>query len=384
MKIKRAFLILLALLLLLTAGTVPVSAKTAAEVNNWAAFWDIFNPDVDLEPLKSNYRSLKNPRGTFSLPEPNATWETMNPATAWAAAQLISQFVARIATNEGSGQLNREIMSYCPIATPAELAKLPVSKYNSEEVIWAMLTGGHNGFMFFSAKPGEKDVYLIYLAMTDLFGKQTVTPMNLQYSVKTGFLEGSRGTGVIYNTHDLDLDDFGWINPNDTPLVLDAGYSWLYDFGSGLISNIDEILFPFEYNGTEYLIEMWKGEYIEIIHGSEIAIYTKSKDPLLAAFGQYDCGVNNRLMMSSTTYIDGKVWYKTDPVRKWWLGRGRLHDLSKNWEPEEMRLDGTILFEEKGMLDAFVASVKENAPDKSIFTWSVKGLLFSFKWLNTK
>jgi hypothetical protein len=219
------------------------------------------------------------------------------------------------------------------------------------------------------------------MAITDISGKQRVYPTNLDYHEKPAFIKSHDDAGIL-NTHNFDLDDIGILNPNNNKSVHAEGYNWAYDLASRAICNLQTLRFPFQYKGTEYLIQFWKGHYFGIIHGSEIGIYKKSGNPLLSWLGQYDCAIDDRLVMRSTSYHRDTLWYETKAERVWWLGRGRIHDLSVNWGPQEMKLEGAIQFEDKTMFDAFIASVKNSAPKE--FSFKTEGLTFSFVWLNTK
>ena len=52
------------------------------------------------------------------------------------------------------------------------------------------------------------------------------------------------------------------------------GYNNLYDFFFDLGTSCEPAKFPFTYNGKEYIIWMWKGDYINLGAGAELGIYT--------------------------------------------------------------------------------------------------------------
>ena len=48
------------------------------------------------------------------------------------------------------------------------------------------------------------------------------------------------------------------------------GYNNLYDFFFDLGTSCEPAKFPFTYNGKEYIIWMWKGDYINLGAGAEL------------------------------------------------------------------------------------------------------------------
>ena len=97
-----------------------------------------------------------------------------------------------------------------------------------------------------------------------------------------------------------------------------AGYTPLYDLASKDIGfNISAQIITFEYNGKEYMVETWKGDYWGAA-GCEIGLYSRKKgqnhnDPYF-----YECATDEPMNMKSTLYRGDKKLYSREE-KHWWL-----------------------------------------------------------------
>ncbi len=55
-----------------------------------------------------------------------------------------------------------------------------------------------------------------------------------------------------------------------------AGYNNLYDGVFNCATNMERTNFPFTYNGKEYILWAWKGDYLNLGAGAEMGIYTRA------------------------------------------------------------------------------------------------------------
>jgi hypothetical protein len=68
------------------------------------------------------------------------------------------------------------------------------------------------------------------------------------------------------------------------PIGYNEGYNWVFKAATGVTgTSMYENDFTFCANGTEYLIWVWKGDYINLGAGAEAGLY---KDPILGAHWQ--------------------------------------------------------------------------------------------------
>ena len=69
-----------------------------------------------------------------------------------------------------------------------------------------------------------------------------------------------RDSGGIYHARQDCLQQYG-------------GYNDVYDFAFDLGTDMVSVKFPFSYNGTEYILWAWKGDYLNLGAGAELGIY---------------------------------------------------------------------------------------------------------------
>lgn len=135
------------------------------------------------------------------------------------------------------------------------------------------------------------------------------------------------------------------------------GYCRLYDelaAPMGMIADSEPIYF--EYNGKEWLIEFWKGQY-DYVTGGEIGVYTDSArlnipDAFSGTF--YRSASNSEHLQISFQLIkNGKTLFTRDG-RHWWLTGFKLGEFS---EPSELTMDISITFNSIPMRKAFVSGL---------------------------
>ena len=134
-----------------------------------------------------------------------------------------------------------------------------------------------------------------------------------------------------------------------------AGYTPVYDLASKDIGfNISAQIITFEYNGKEYMVETWKGDYWGAA-GSEIGLYSrkkgkKSKDPYF-----YDCATDEPMNMKSTLYRGNKKLYSREE-NHWWLTGFKPGEYAK---PEELTMKCEIEFPNSVMAIRFVKGLNK-------------------------
>ena len=118
----------------------------------------------------------------------------------------------------------------------------------------------------------------------------------------------------------------------------ETGYCYAYDVAAPVAINavIDCEPIFFNYNGVEYMIELWKGQYGSH-SGAEIGVYTRTKphtkldktvghrphDPENSKF--FDCADDSQLLkMSFSLYRRGELLFTRATDAHWWLTGFRL------------------------------------------------------------
>lgn len=158
-----------------------------------------------------------------------------------------------------------------------------------------------------------------------------------------------------------------------------GGYNALYDDLStllGMVIDIEPITFT--YDNTDYMIELWKGQYYASV-GCEIGIYLASPgNP-----GRYYCAPDADMLQMSYTLLDkdGKKLFGRSGIH-WWLTGFKPGVYS---DPVDLTMDDiSITFKSTGMATAFFNAVKAHFNDETEYQYKLSGDIVTFKWKKTK
>lgn len=137
----------------------------------------------------------------------------------------------------------------------------------------------------------------------------------------------------------------------------DFGYCRLYDEACAplaMIIDCEPVYFP--YNGKDWLIEFWKGQY-GLCTGAEIGVYHKESGDGSSLF--QSASDEERMPMTFRLMKDGKTLIYRHALH-WWLTAFLLGQYS---EPEDLTMEIEITFPSLAMMQAFVNGLKEAGYD---------------------
>ena len=131
--------------------------------------------------------------------------------------------------------------------------------------------------------------------------------------------------------------------------------------------------FKFEYDNREWMIQIWKGNYL-ITNGGEVGIYNRDK----GSFGTFYNVVSEEEEMPMSLQIThgDEVLVDIPEQMHWWVNGFKLG--RRLYSPHTLQMKFTILFPNEEMLSAFTASV-----DRNLFhdvTYEVDGLRVTAQW----
>ena len=160
------------------------------------------------------------------------------------------------------------------------------------------------------------------------------------------------------------------------PLQRKFGFNLVYDMAAPVAGMIyDTKRIEFEYDGREWMIQIWKGQY-GITSGAEIGLYNRDPERNF----QYDCADDEDLIeMQFDFYNMNEFVFSRGPEKHWWLtGFKVLHA----GVPTLIDLDMTLKFTDKQMAQAFVKSLKKTAGSSLVdpMTYKVEGSTVRIKW----
>lgn len=154
------------------------------------------------------------------------------------------------------------------------------------------------------------------------------------------------------------LDSFGFEFDVDQDIIISKndcwqrnfGYMNLYDYKAPFFNMIITSLpIDFNYDGKDYRIEFWKGQY-GIATGAEIGVYVRdNKDSLNLYRALYD---DERLNMQFTLTKKCKLFSRCD--KSWWLTG---FDVGLFSRPKDLKMSICICFPDEEMLASFVRSL---------------------------
>jgi type II secretory pathway pseudopilin PulG len=226
-------------------------------------------------------------------------------------------------------------------------------------------------------KTETKDVYRIVVVYAGYQNKLYFSPTNTCYNTADKFLFGEDEEGVFGTGYDYMPLQYVFRHAQGHVPVKIGGYSKLYDiFAPVAMIFIDTRRIIFDYEGKEWLVQLWKGSYFVVEYGGEIGIYNRP----IGSKGFYQAS-DELIDMEYSYAADGKQLIEYLPTKTWWGAAFRISSpiFSKIYSADELTMTGKISFDDPGMLKAFAAAFAEQKPANT--TGSVTGKnSFEFVW----
>ena len=160
------------------------------------------------------------------------------------------------------------------------------------------------------------------------------------------------------------------------PLQRKFGFNIGYDMAAPLTGMIyDTKRIEFEYDGREWMIQIWKGQY-GITSGAEIGLYNRDPERNF----QYDCADDEDLItMQFDFYNQNELVFSRGPEKHWWLTGFKVFHAGV---PILIDLDMTLTFTDKQMAHAFEKSLKKTAATSYLdpITYKQTGSTVEIHW----
>lgn len=154
------------------------------------------------------------------------------------------------------------------------------------------------------------------------------------------------------------------------------GFCLFYDLAASsmpYIWNYNTRRFKFDYNGLEYMIQIWKGNYL-VANGGEVGLYCREAEK----FGTYyNCANDEQMLkMSMQIYAGDELLVDQEPQLHWWVNG--FHINGTKYLPASLTLKSTIEMHDEEMLEAFCEAIDKNIMND--VTYSVDGLTVTLEW----
>ena len=222
----------------------------------------------------------------------------------------------------------------------------------------------------------EEDVFEVELHITYRDGGTNVLRPGIFINRVTGESYNRDGSGMVgtgFNCSIYDLLVYAPIN------------AWMRNFGFCLFYDVfcytspdwmwDYVTrrFRFDYDGREWMIQVWKGHYL-ITNGGEIGVYNRDKS---RAGSYYDCASDADLLEIGMTVRHGDdVLVSLPRVPHWWRNGFKMGKTV--YDPNSLTLEGEIVMRDEAMLEAFCQAIDRNY--RHDVTYTVDGLTVYLTW----
>ncbi len=221
------------------------------------------------------------------------------------------------------------------------------------------------------------DVVEVVLLLTYKDGAQEQIRPGIYINSVTGECSNKEidGTGLVNTGFNMNLSEMmvyatinGWMR--------NYGFCLFYDVlvaMSPLLWNYDTLRFKFDYDGLEWMIQIWKGNYL-ITNGGEVGLY--NREP--GSFGTYyDCATNDQLLeMSLQIWHGDDLLVNQEPQMHWWING--FHMSKRMYVPESLTMCFSLVMPDEDMLNAFCESMDNHY--KNAVKYTVEGLKVNVVW----
>jgi hypothetical protein len=222
----------------------------------------------------------------------------------------------------------------------------------------------------------DTDVYEICFNMVFRDGAKEVMHTGMLIDTKTGELYNHDGKGILGLGFNFNFKDMIIYTVVDA-WTREFGFAVIYDVIANTIGvyNYETRRYHFDYDGLEWMIQVWKGTYFYVTNGAEVGIYNRVPDEEMGTF--YNCATDDQMMeMQMKLSYKDKVLINTTPQKHWWLTG--FHLSGTVYEPASLTMVYSIKFPNATMLKAFTDAVdKEENGDA---TYTIKDTTVTIVW----
>ena len=177
------------------------------------------------------------------------------------------------------------------------------------------------------------------------------------------YLENSAVMGYKYSGK----DDYYYCDSQNS-WQRNFGYNRVYDLVAPyVLLEYDYARVHFNYEGKNWLIQFWKGQYGLVFYGSEVGVYTKTatqdNDTYLT---QYDCASQDDCLKIQTNMYHDKIGdgnyvreLSTPSEKTWWSTGFKRGHLRREEPATELRQTGTVTLKSAKMTQVFADAFEE-------------------------
>ena len=179
-----------------------------------------------------------------------------------------------------------------------------------------------------------------------------------------GILGDLEDTGILGYLYDPKYNCF---YTAENPWQRNFGFTPVYDICAPFtIMFYETKRLKFEYDGLDWMIQIWKGQYGWVFIGAEIGVYTRSSSLPLDF---YECASDENMLNISMVVLHGKDTIITRPYDKYWWCTGFIPGIipsaivgfvSGGIDTSVLTMNARITMKDEVMREAFCAALDEN------------------------
>lgn len=221
---------------------------------------------------------------------------------------------------------------------------------------------------------GKDGIFELVVKITYRDSSSEVMRSGILVDTATGQIYGENGDGMLGIGYNYSIQEMMVYAPVNV---------WMRQFGFCLFYDIFSYSTPFfnyntrrikfDYDGLEWMVQIWKGNYL-VANGGEVGLYNR-KPGSIGTF--YNCANDEQMLkMTLEIYHEDKLLIGHEPQMHWWLNGFQISDTL--YVPKSLTMKFSLEMKDKEMLSAFC-----NAVDKHYrhdMTYTVDGLTVSVVW----
>ena len=210
------------------------------------------------------------------------------------------------------------------------------------------------GEIFTEPTPENPDILEVLVRFTYKDGGTEILHPHFYINTVTGECTNKNNSGVFGIGFNFSITDMVVYATTDS-WMRQFGFCILYDVAaemSPIFFNYHTRRFKFDYNGLEWMVQMWKGNYL-ISNGAEVGLYSRTPDK----FGSfYNCATDEQMIpMSMKVYAGDELLFEREEALHWWINGFKI---DKNYYlPSSITLITTLTMPDEEMKNAFCEAI---------------------------
>ena len=323
-------------------------------------------------------RSIAAPEAEYVQLRPRRLPGFLHPDTRGHIAAILRNTASQFTTGAADRQEIRDLFAGLPLVTQEEVRR--TGQFASHvDFLWQL--PGLRSLDFVLMETGDPDIFWLGFRHIDWLGRTRYVfdmPAPIEYNRATGVFQALHGSGIFGIAFDYDSEQH-LVFASQRPFLGWFGYNLLIDFIAPFACiELSTVRVPFYYDGDDWQVQLWKGNYLRGFHGAEFGFYRRVWSARLFDFVHFEAAQDFIIPMTLDVYHGENRQFSTAGDRWWIAGLQYGRPGVSVFPHEELRVYGTMEFPSEGMLQAFLPAFEAHSPPG--MTGEADGLRFSFVW----